>query len=287
MNYTGKELIEIEKVEFASCDKWILKKLNIIIAEVTKNIEKYEFGLALGKLYDFIWNDFCDWYIELTKPVLYSDDEKGKRNALSILNYLLKTILKLIHPFTPFITEEIWDQFNFTTLMLEKYPVENQLFNFENENFEIIKDIISKIRNIRAEMNVPVTKKLPLFIICKDKTYLINENRKYIEKLAGISDICFVNDKEEIGEKVSQAATNDVELFIPLGKLIDFDKEIERLTKEKEKIENEIMRGERMLSNKGFVAKAPEKLINLEKEKLENNILLKEKIISQIENIKG
>ncbi|MFW5780767.1 MAG: valine--tRNA ligase, partial [Bacillota bacterium] len=286
MNIEGKNLKEIDTFEYTPADKWILKKLNSVIREVRKNIDKYEIGLALGKLYEFVWSDFCDWYIELTKPVLYSDDEKAKTNALSVLMYVLKDILKLCHPFIPFVTEEIFSYFENKTLMIQKYPVENQSHEFERENFDIIKDIIVKIRNIRAEMNVKATKKIPLYIVAKNEKQLIEECRAYIEKLAGVSQISFIDKKEDISQKVSNAITNHAELYIPLGELIDFDKETERLDKELKKVEKEIERGQKMLSNKGFLAKAPEKLVEEEKKKLKNNIELIKKINSQIDNLK-
>ena len=282
----GRELKDISEVKLTAADKWILKKLNNITGEAKKNIEKYEFGLALAKLYDFVWSDFCDWYIELTKPVLYSADDAAKTDALSVLNYVLKAILKLCHPFIPFITEEIWSNFSDTTLMTERYPEETEAFDFE-EDFDIIKEIIGKIRNIRAEMKVPVTKTFPLYLIAGNYAEKIKEASIYIEKLAGVTKITFINSKDELTATCSQSATNEAEIFIPLGELVDLEKELARLQKEAEKVTAEISRGENMLSNEGFVKKAPAKLIDAEKEKLAANRALLEKINQQIADIRA
>lgn len=284
MNIDGKKLNDINSIEFTAADKWILKKLNSVIREVKRNIEKYEIGLALSKLYDFVWSDFCDWYIELTKPMLYSDDDQAKTNAMTVLVHVLKSILKLCHPFIPFITEEIWSYIEDSTLMLQEYPDAEERFEFENEHFEHIKDIIGKVRNIRAEMNVPLTKKLPLYIVSKSKE-LIETSKLYIEKLAGIKEISFIRSKEELNEKVSNAVIGETEIYIPLGELVDFEKEMARIKKEIEKVDSEIARGERMLANQGFLAKAPAKLIEEETQKLDDNKNMREKLIEQMEYI--
>ena len=216
---------------------------------------------------------------------MYSGDENKKTETLTVLVYVLKEILKLCHPFIPFVTEEIYSYFEKDILMVQKYPEQKKEYDFE-EDFDIIKEIIVKVRNIRAEMNVSQTKRIPLYIVSKEKRDLIEECRLYIEKLAGVSQITFISDKGELTQKVSNAVTNHAELYIPLGELIDFDKEIVRLSKELEKAENEIQRGEKMLSNQGFLSKAPEKLVAEERLKLQKNIELKERIKSQIDYLK-
>ena len=288
MNLEDVECKEIGKVELNNADKWILTKLQGVIKDVRKNLEKYEIGLALAKLYDFIWSDYCDWYIELTKPMLYSQNEDKKVNALSTLKYVLSEILKLIHPFVPFITEEIWSYLNLSeTVMLEKYPTYNESLDFvkEFEDFEKVKEVIGKIRNIRAEMNVPVSKRVHLYLLTPEKE-VFESASAYIEKLAGVSEIIFVSAKEEAGNKTCGAATSGAELFIPLGELVDMEKEAARLGKERDKILSEISRGEKMLSNPGFVNKAPAHLLEKEKEKLVANKALLEKINSQIADLK-
>jgi len=272
--------------ELTDADRWILTKLNLVTAEVRKNLDKYEIGLALGKLYDFVWSDYCDWYIELTKPVLYGQDEVKKTESLRVLKYVLKSILKLLHPFIPFITEEIWTEEGFgETVMTEDYPVCDKKFIFEKQydEFEEVKEIISKIRTIRAEMNVPPAKKFSVYLICGNDS--VKDAVLYIEKLAGASKVSFISDKEEAGEKVCRAATGGAEIFIPLGELVDFEKEKARLNKELAKVDSEIQRGERMLSNSGFVSKAPANLIEQEKAKLAKNNELKQKILSQIADL--
>lgn len=288
MNLENVKTKNVDEVTLTGADKWILTKLQNVIVDVRKNLDKYEIGLALSKLYDFVWSDYCDWYIELTKPMLYSMDEDKKTGALSVLKYVLTEILKLMHPFTPFITEEIWTYLNVSeTIMLESYPVYNEKYDFvkEYENFEKVKDVIGKIRNIRAEMNVPVSKKVHLYVLTREQE-TFEKASVYIEKLAGISGIEFIEKKEEAGDKVCGAATLGAELFIPLGELVDAEKETARLTKEKEKVLAEIKRSEGMLNNPGFVSKAPARLIDAEKQKLEQNRALLAKIEKQISDLK-
>ena len=286
MNLEGREIKPVEKEKLTDADRWILAKLNMTVREVRRNLDKYEFGLALGKLYDFIWSDYCDWFIELTKPMLYSQDEEVRGNALSVLKYVLENILKLMHPFAPFITEEIWEQLGVSeTIMLAAYPECDEAMIDEEafENFEKIKEIIVKIRNIRAEMNVPATKKCRLYVKTEEKA-LIGKSALYIERLAQVSEIKFVSDKAEAGDKVCSAATTAADMFIPLGELVDFEKETARITKEIEKVSAEIKRSEGMLNNAGFVAKAPAALVDAEKEKLSANKQLLEKLNARLKD---
>ena len=285
MNVEGKDVSPVLQ-KLTDADKWILTKLQYVISEVRKNLDKYEVGLAVAKLYDFVWSDYCDWYIELTKPVLYGQDEEKKKNTLCTLEYVLSALLRLMHPFAPFITEEIWSQFKFSeTIMLEQYPVYDGELVFEKEyaEFEEVKDIIAKVRNVRAEMNVPPAKRFSIYILSKNES--VKDAAQYIEKLAGASKVVFINDKAEAGEKVCRAVTEGAELFIPMGELVDSEKERARLGKELVKVESEIARSEKMLSNAGFVAKAPAFLIEQEKEKLVKNGALKEKILAQLADL--
>ncbi len=288
MNLEGKETVDIDKVDLSSADKWMLTKLQLVTAEVRRNLEKYEIGMAIGKLYDFVWSDFCDWYIELTKPMLYSQDEKAKTGALSVLKFVLSNILKLMHPFVPFITEEIWAQLGISeTIMLEQYPVYNEklCFNDSYDEFEGVKETIVKIRNIRAEMGVAATKKVHLFVKT-DAQKLYESAVPYLERLAGISVLKFVADKAGAGNKVCGAVASNAEIFIPLGELVDLDKEQARLSKEIAKVEGEIKRSEGMLGNAGFIAKAPAALVEKEKTKLQENKNLVEKLKAQLEDLK-
>ncbi|MFI3229194.1 MAG: valine--tRNA ligase [Bacillota bacterium] len=282
MNLEGAEVpAEIDMTALTSADKWILARLNSTAKEVNANLEKYEMGLANSKLYDFVWNDFCDWYIELTKSALYSENASEKGNTLAVLKYVLKQILKLMHPFTPFITERIWQEIgDSATIMLEKYPEYNEEFNF-GEDFESIKDIIRAVRNTKAEMAVAPSKKVKLIVMSAESAF-IGANASYIERLANVSEVSFIVDKKELTGKVTSIVLDNAELFIPLGELVDMDKEIARLQKEKDGIQKEIDRGEKMLANTGFVAKAPAALIEKEHEKLAQNKELLAKIADRI-----
>ena len=281
MNLENKD-VSGEWKTLTDADKWILTKLQLVTAEVRRNSDKYEIGLALAKIYDFVWSDFCDWYIELTKPVLYGQDEEKKLDTLKVIRYVLGEILKLMHPFVPFITEEIWTELNYgETVMTEKYPSYEEKFVFgkEYEEFEKVKEVITKVRAIRASMNVPPTKKFSLYL-GEGGEHLLSE-AVYIEKLANVSKV--VSAKEfSAEEKVCRAATSFAEILIPLGELVDFEKEKARLEKELAAVENEIKRGKGMLANAGFLAKAPAALVEQEKEKLRKNEELKERINTQI-----
>lgn len=285
MNCENKDIPE-GLGELNAADKWILAKLNSVVNEVRKNLDKYEIGLALAKLYDFVWSDYCDWYIELTKPFLYGQDEEKKISTLRVLRYVLQQILKLMHPFVPFITEKIWTEFDFSeTVVLEKYPEydEKMAFDVEYEEFEEIKEIITKIRNVRSEMNVPPAKRFSLFVLADEKK--LSDATTYVEKLAGVSKVTFVKDKSEAGEKVARAVTSAAELYIPLGELVDADKERARLNKEIGKVTAEINRSKGMLNNAGFLAKAPENLVNAEREKLAKNEELLAKLNEQLKDL--
>ena len=281
MNLENKD-VSGEWKTLTDADKWILTKLQLVTAEVRRNNDKYEIGLALAKIYDFVWSDFCDWYIELTKPVLYGQDEEKKADTLKVIRYVLGEILKLMHPFVPFITEEIWTELNYgETVMTEKYPVYEEKFVFgkEYDEFEKVKEIITKVRAIRASMNVPPTKKFSLYLGSGAENVL-NE-AIYIEKLANVTKVASAEEFTS-KEKVCRAATSFTEILIPLGELVDFEKEKARLAKELAVVENEIKRGKGMLSNAGFMAKAPAALVEQEKEKLRKNEELKERINAQI-----
>ncbi len=260
--------VELPKVsELKMEDKWLLSKLNTLIGEVTANIDKYELGVALAKLYDFLWDILCDWYIELIKPRL----NDGDTVAQNVLCYALTETLKLLHPFMPFITEEIYQALphDAESIMISDYPKYNKEFEFtaEEEQMAKIIEAITLIRNRRAEMNVAPSKKAKLIIATADRATYSDDTVKFFEKLASASEVEFVDgcDDENAVQIVAPSAT----VFIPLGELIDFDKERERLNKEREKVLFEIDRVEKKLANEGFVAKAPAQLIEAEKAKME------------------
>lgn len=252
-------------------DKWILTRLNDVIKDVTINLNKYEIGLAAAKLYDFTWSEFCDWYIEMSKGMLYSEDKKQHTHAIAMLTYVLSEILKLLHPFIPFITEEIYSKYapKGSVLMVQDWPSYNKhkVFRKEEKNFEGLREIVVAIRNLRNEMNVAPSKKISAYIIAKDEKFMTSAVQ-YIKKLANVSDVTFIKDKSEVTERVSAIVTHDAELLIPMGELVDEAKEIERINKEIAQTEAEIAKTKGLLSNSGFTSKAPQNLIDKEREKL-------------------
>lgn len=290
MNSEGKDFKKLEDIRLTYADKWILSRLNNVVKEVTINLNKYEIGLATGKLYDFVWSDFCDWYIEATKPMLYGDNERAKLNALTVLNFVLDEILKLMHPFIPFVTEEIY-QYKQTgkrhALMMQEWPKYNKKFNYykEAKAFEGVMDIIKAIRNVRNEMQVAPSKKIKVYVKAGEHAAVVEKLSTYIEKMAGVGEVVMTDEKPD-EKKLSALVTSYAEIFIPLGELIDTDKEIARLNKELDGVNKEIARGEGMLNNKGFIAKAPKQLVDAETEKLKKNMELKEKLVARIEDLK-
>lgn len=249
-------------------DKWILSLYNNLIREVTDNIENYELGIALGKLYDFIWDNFCDWYIELLKPRFMNDDSI----AQNVIVYVLSNTLKLLHPFMPFITEEIWQSLPHTgdSIMVSDFPVYDENLNFADEELIMNRLItaIRAVRNRRAEMNVPPSKKAKIFIV-SDKSDTFNEHTSvFFEKLASASEVVYSENYDD--DNAVQIITESASIYIPLAEMIDYEKEIKRLNGEREKTLQEITRLENKLNNQGFTSKAPAAVIDGEKIKLAN-----------------
>jgi len=259
----------------AVTDKWILSKMNEVVKEVTANLEDYELGVALQKIYDFSWDEFCDWYIEMVKPRLYDKEDKTRTAALYTLKTVLINILKMLHPYTPFVTEEIFltIQDKEETIMLSSWPEYDEKLNFtvEAEEIETIKNAIKAIRNIRAEMNVPPARKVKMFVVTEDSgtSASFKTAESYVKTLAGISEIAVQGDTDGIGADAVSIVIPSGMIYLPFAELVDIEKEIERLTGEKEKYAAEIDRAEKKLANEGFVKKAPPKLIEEEKEKIE------------------
>ncbi len=263
--------LTIDKVELPDTanlkaeDKWILSKLNTLIGEVVANLDKFELGVALSKLYDFVWDILCDWYIELVKPRL----NEGDTVAQNVLCYALAQTLKLLHPFMPFITEEIYQAIphESESIMIAEYPKYNTALEFPTEEAQMAKliEAITLIRNRRAEMNVAPSKKAKVIIATADRATYSDDTVKFFEKLASASEVEFVEAYAD--ENAVQIVAQGASIFIPLGELIDFAKERERLNKEREKYLSEIDRVEKKLANEGFVAKAPVQLIEAEKAK--------------------
>ena len=266
------ELPAAEKLEIP--DKWVLSKLNTLIAEVTENLEKYELGVAVQKVYDFIWDTYCDWYIELTKARLYGENEKSKLAAQKVLVYVLDQFLRLLHPFMPFITEEIWQAIPHEGkfLMLADWPKYDESLNFgaEAAHMESVMNAIRSIRNRRAEMNVPPSKKSTLYVV-SDKGEIFRQGEGFICRLAYADKVIICETDPEGHENMVCVVTNDAKLYIPLEELIDFEKELARLEKEKANCLKQIAMFEGKLSNEAFVSRAPEKVVAEQREKLERN----------------
>ncbi len=266
MNVDELDLPELSTLTLDESDKWILAKYNALLESVTKSFENYELGIAAQSLYDFIWSEYCDWYIELTKPRLYGEDKDAKLTACTVLNYVLSNTLKLLHPLMPFITEEIWTSLPNTgeSIMISDWPEKE--IDITETSFEAVVDIIKSVRNIRTEMNVPQNKKTELLILTKLN---MASSSAYIEKLASCTKVEFISEKPQDEDSFASIVTGDAQCYIPMGELVDIEKELDRLTKEKATIESEIKRAEGKLNNQGFIAKAPQKLVDEEKAKLE------------------
>ena len=251
-------------------DKWILSKLNSVIAEVTDNMDSFELGVAAQKVSDFIWDSYCDWYIELTKPRLNGEDEESKINAQKVLLYVLTEMMKLLHPFMPFITEEIWQAIphDGEMLILERFPEFNEKLSFprDEQNFEILMDSIKAIRSRRAEMNVPPSRKAHLIVVT-DRSEIFESGRAFLMKLAYAGEISVTNTAPVDVEGMVSVVTGEAKMFMPMADLVDLAKERERIEKELEKAQKEYDGQMAKLSNESFLAKAPEKVIEAEKDR--------------------
>ncbi|MCJ8174008.1 valine--tRNA ligase [Clostridium botulinum] len=276
---------------YTIADKWILSRLNTVVKEVTENIEKFELGIASQKIYDFIWGEFCDWYIELVKPVLYGEDEQSKGIAFNVLHKVLETSLQLLHPIMPFITEEIYTHLytEYESIVISKWPEYDEILKDEKseKDMEYIIEAIKSIRNVRIEMNVPPSRKAKLMIYLTEKEAerSFKEGEVYFQKLASASEVSFLENKETSDKNVS-VVTRGAEIFIPLLELVDIEKELERLNKEKEKLEKEIDRVEKKLANEKFVSKAPESVVNEEREKGEKYKAMLKSVLESLESLK-
>lgn len=273
-------------------DKWMIARVNEAVKNVTHDMDRFEFGMAGTKVHDVIWNEYCDWYIEFVKSRLYGDDEEDKAVCRAVLVSVLKDLLKLLHPYMPFITEEIWkflpgkDGF----LIAESWPVYDDSKCYEKESSVIEKamEVIKAIRNIRAEAEASPGRKLTAVILAEgDAAGQIAAGERYIMNLANITEITLTNDKADVPADVMSAVITEAEVHIPLDELVDFEAELERLTREKKKLEGEVKRGEKMLSNEGFISKAPEAKIQQEKDKLVNYKDMLAKVEERLDIIKN
>lgn len=272
MNLEDKEYDE-KDIKLTSADKWIISKVNTLAKEVTENMESYELGLAVQKIHDFLWDEYCDWYIEMVKPRLYNKEDETRDSALWTLKTVLINALKLLHPYMPFITEEIFThiQSKEESIMISDWPVFKDEWNFKEneEEIDLVKEAVRSIRNIRAEMNVVPSKKAQVFVVSSDaKTREIFEKSEvFFKTLAYASEVTVQADKTGIDDDAVSAVIPNAVIYMPFAELVDIAKEIERLEKEKEKMLKEIERVEKKLNNQGFVAKAPQKVIDEEKAK--------------------
>ena len=273
------ELTDLNSAALQDEDKWMISRVNDAVKYITETMEKFDLALAGQRAYDLIWNEFCDWYIEIVKGRLYGDDEQDKMVARAVLVKVLKDMLRLLHPFMPYITEEIWAYLpkeeasadnpdNF--LIKESWPIysEELAFPEETEKLEMAMAVIKSIRNIRAEADAAPSRKLTAVILCADgKEPVVRAGERYITKIANITDITFAASKANVPEEVMSAVVAGAEIFIPLDDIMDYEAELDRLRKEKKKLEGEVKRVVGKLSNEGFIKKAPEKVINEEKAK--------------------
>ena len=280
-----------DSTDYSLADKWILSRMNGLVKEVTENMEKYELGIALQKVHDFLWTEFCDYYIELVKPVLYGEDEKAKGIVFNVLYKVLNTGLKLLHPVMPFITEEIYTHLSTETesITIASWPeYDESLVNEKSEkDMEFIMEAIKALRNLRASMNVPPSRKAKIiaYISEEAKDAFIN-GAAYLEKLASASEVTFIDNKDNLAENLVSVVVKGGELFLPLLDLVDREKELDRLNKEKDKLEKEIDRVEKKLSNEKFVSKAPEAVVNEEKAKGEKYKEMLNAVLERISALK-
>ena len=262
-------------------DKWILSKLNRVVKEVCDNMDSFELGVAAGKIYDFIWDDYCDWYIELTKPRLNGDNEAAKESAQRVLLYVLVEILKLLHPFMPFITEEIWQALPHEgdALMMQSYPEYSEKLNFPEDeaNFGMVMDAIKAVRARRSEMNVPPSRKSHLIIVT-DKAKAFTDGEKFICKLAYASGVEVRAELPESTDGMVSVITDNARMFMPMAELVDLEKERARMEKELANAKKQLDGQNAKLANENFVSRAPEKVVNAEREK-------KAKLEALIENL--
>ena len=285
MNAEGVEIPPMSSVKLSPADKWIVSRLESCIKEVTLNMGKFELGIAAGALYDFLWSDFCDWYIELCKSSLYGEDQAKRAATLSVLVFVLENSLKLLHPFVPFITEEIYQNIPGVqgSIMVAEFPRYNSKLSYKKEAkaFEGVMDIIRTVRNMKTSVGCPPAKKVKLFIATPNRR-LVSANAGSILKLAGASSLEFVDGAAAIPEKTVSQVIESSTVFVPLGELVDVEKERERLQKELERVTGEIARADGKLANRGFLEKAPKNLVEAERAKRDKFIEMKAKIERQI-----
>lgn len=292
MNFNGRDTIsDINPDNLETTDKWILSRLNSLTGEVTENMERFELGIALQKVYEFIWEQFCDWYIEMVKPRLYNSEHPTGKEAIFVLNKVLGDSMKLLHPFMPFVTETIYLSLatEDESIMISQWPQYTGELSFPGEEgeIEIVRECIRSIRNIRSNLNVAPSRKAQVIFLTTDgeKERILKENEALFEKLAYASTVTITDKKEGIPPNSSGAVLADIELFIPLEELIDIGEELERLNREKEHLMKELARVNGKLNNKGFVQKAPERVVEGERAKRLKYEQMYESLVKRIDSL--
>jgi valyl-tRNA synthetase len=279
---------DITSLNLEKEDKWILSKYNTLVKEVNDNIDKYELGVAVSKLYDFIWDVFCDWYIELVKPRLNAKGTDSYLVACKVLVYVLSNTMKLLHPFTPFITEEIWQKLPHVgeSIMISSFPEYKEELSFvsDEENVQYVIDSIKAIRNRRSEMNVPPSKKSSLYIKTELKDIFETSNI-WFEKLASASSVEIIENIPSDADECVQIITSGATVYIRTKEMVDIEGEIKRLKKELDDAEKELARAKSKLANTDFVSKAPEKVIDAEREKVKKYEALIQSITAALEKL--
>ncbi|MBR6477807.1 MAG: class I tRNA ligase family protein, partial [Lachnospiraceae bacterium] len=293
MNMEGKAVTTPKDGDLQPVDKWILSKLNTLVKDVTDNMESFELGIAVQKVYDFIWDEFCDWYIEMVKPRLYNTDDAVSQNAaLWTLKSVLIDALKLLHPYMPFITEEIFCtlQSEEESIMISKWPVydENRNFAKEEKAIEIIKEAVRGIRNVRSEMNVAPSRKASVHLVSDNAEIrqVFTEGKLFFASLAYANEVFIQEDKTGIADDAVSVVIAGATLYIPFAELVDISAEIERLEKERKRLEGELARVNGMLSNERFISKAPEAKIAEEKEKLAKYTKMMEQVQTRLSQLR-
>ena len=275
---------------FTLADKWILSKMNDLVQEVTDNMEKFELGIAVSKLYDFLWEEFCDWYIEMVKPRLWDDADETKAAALWTLKTVLTTGLKLLHPYMPFVTEEIFCTLtDEESIMISKWPEYDEAFDFKADEAAVdkIKEAVRGIRNVRTEMNVAPSRKASVYVVSpkEDIRAIFTASKNFFAMLGYANEVHVQADKSGIADDAVSVVIHDAAIYIPFAELVDIEKEIERLTKEQTKLEAEIKRAAGMLANPKFVDKAPAAKVEEERAKLQKYTETLEQVKERLANI--
>ncbi len=288
MNMEKAPVHDVSLSDLTMADKWILSKVNTLAKDVTENLDKFELGIALQKVYDFIWEEFCDWYIEMVKPRLWNDEDSTKAAALWTLKTVLINSLKLLHPYMPFITEEIFCnlQDEEASIMVSAWPEYKAEWNFEQDEYavETIKEAVRAIRNVRTSMNVAPSKKAKVYVVSENEKLLqiFEHSKVFFATLGYASEVFLQKDKQGIADDAVSVVIPEASIYMPFAELVDIAKEVERLQKEEERLTKELARVNGMLSNEKFVSKAPEAKINEEKAKLEKYTQMMEQVKARL-----